>query len=204
MADGDCTAFKTCTQCGEPKSHEAFSPQRRQCRDCIRANDRSKYAENAVEIRAKKLAYYYRKFAENPERIVERNRGYFLAKPEMATSAEYKRKRYLSLSPEEKRAMISALRAWNKENQPRRTAGQRKREAKKLNATPAWANESLIVALYLEAKRLTDETGIPHEVDHIVPLVSKLVCGLHVEANLSVITALENLKKLNRYWPDMP
>lgn len=47
-------------------------------------------------------------------------------------------------------------------------------------------------------------TGISHEVDHIVPLRSKLVCGLHNEFNLRVIPAAENNRKGNRFWPDMP
>lgn len=66
-------------------------------------------------------------------------------------------------------------------------------------ATPVWANVQEIGRLYLEAARLTKETGIAHHVDHEVPLRHGLVCGLHVTANLRVITAEENLRKNNRY-----
>jgi hypothetical protein len=41
-------------------------------------------------------------------------------------------------------------------------------------------------------------------VDHIVPLVSKFVCGLHCEANLQLLPGPENQRKGNRVWPDMP
>lgn len=34
--------------------------------------------------------------------------------------------------------------------------------------------------------------------------LSKLVCGLHVEHNLRVITQKENQRKNNVFWPDMP
>lgn len=50
----------------------------------------------------------------------------------------------------------------------------------------------------------TKTTGIRWEVDHIVPLVHPQVCGLHVETNLRVIPAIENRRKGNRHWPEMP
>ena len=38
-----------------------------------------------------------------------------------------------------------------------------------------------------------------HHVDHIIPLQGAIVSGLHVEGNLRVITATENMIKRNRY-----
>lgn len=52
---------------------------------------------------------------------------------------------------------------------------------------------------YLEAQRLTLETGVEYVVDHIVPLRHPLVSGLHTDANLRVITAAENLAKGNSF-----
>lgn len=64
--------------------------------------------------------------------------------------------------------------------------------------TPAWADKSEIKALYKKAKSMSKDTGIRYEVDHVIPLRGKTVCGLHVETNLRIVTKEENMKKLNR------
>ena len=64
-------------------------------------------------------------------------------------------------------------------------------------AMPPWANESAIKSIYAKAKSLTKDTGIEYHVDHIVPIRHPLVCGLHVEHNLRVITKSENSQKSN-------
>lgn len=87
---------------------------------------------------------------------------------------------------------------WAKENKHRVNALLAKRNAAKLNATPAWANHDAIRQFYERAALLTVLTGIRHEVDHVFPLQGRLVCGLHCEANLQILTKTENLKKGNR------
>lgn len=66
-------------------------------------------------------------------------------------------------------------------------------------ATPRWASKDAVTEIYRERERLTAETGIPHDVDHIVPIVHPEVCGLHCEFNLRVITAAENRTKSNLF-----
>lgn len=82
-----------------------------------------------------------------------------------------------------------------------------RRRAAKLNAHLPFDLE-LFDLLILEAHHLAglreESTGLPHDVDHIVPLVSGLVCGLHSEANIRVIPASINRSKGNRFWPGMP
>jgi hypothetical protein len=48
-----------------------------------------------------------------------------------------------------------------------------------------------------------DAAGRGVDVDHLVPLRSPVVCGLHCEANLQLLSSVENIRKGNRYWPDM-
>jgi hypothetical protein len=78
------------------------------------------------------------------------------------------------------------------------SAREAARRAQKMRAMPRWASRVAIEAKYEEAYRKTQETGQAWHVDHIVPLVSDVVCGLHCEANLRVIPWLENLKKGNK------
>lgn len=63
--------------------------------------------------------------------------------------------------------------------------------------TPKYANKFFISEAYHLAQLRTKLTGIKYVVDHIIPINGKFVCGLHIETNLQVITAYENLRKSN-------
>ena len=88
---------------------------------------------------------------------------------------------------------------WVNNNRPRMNAHAAKRNSIKLNAIPNWANLVQIEAKYQLAAMFSKCSGVSHEVDHIIPLQGKNVCGLHVEYNLRVITQEANRKKGNRY-----
>ena len=64
-----------------------------------------------------------------------------------------------------------------------------------------WAKFSDTVCFYREAHELTARTGIQHEVDHIIPLRSKAVSGLHCVENLQVLTAAANNAKGASFTP---
>jgi hypothetical protein len=92
---------------------------------------------------------------------------------------------------------------YRQKNPARVQAHVRAYQAAKAKATPPWVEFDELVPFY-ELARSRSGDGTPHEVDHIVPLRSKLVCGLHCPANLQVIPRRDNRQKHNRYWPDMP
>jgi hypothetical protein len=89
-------------------------------------------------------------------------------------------------------------------NKAKENAGTAWRRARVLEATPKWVNKFFMEEAYRLAELRTKMLGFKWHVDHIVPLKSKKVCGLHVENNLQVIPGIENLRKSNSHWPDMP
>lgn len=131
----------------------------------------------------------------NPEKIRAQNQKQYV-KADKEKLQKQKRS-WQELNRDKVRA---AVLKWNRAN-PGSTA---LRKAAKLNATPGWANEFFMVEAYRLARLRTKMFGFKWQVDHIVPLVSELVCGLHCEANMQVIPAKSNAAKGNRYWPDMP
>lgn len=66
-------------------------------------------------------------------------------------------------------------------------------------ATPPWANRAAVLKIYKERERISAVTGIPHDVDHIIPIVHPEVCGLHYDQNLRIIPASENRSKSNLF-----
>jgi len=69
-----------------------------------------------------------------------------------------------------------------------------KYRAKRQKALPSWADLNAIKQFYLDCPE-----GM--EVDHIYPIVSDKVCGLHTLENLQYLTKYENASKGNR-MPD--
>lgn len=91
--------------------------------------------------------------------------------------------------------------AWKVNNKTQVLADNKVRRRKHREATPPWLTrkqKSEIRQLYQIAITMTQTTGEQYVVDHIVPLRSHEVCGLHVPWNLRVITQEENLKKSNK------
>lgn len=114
---------------------------------------------------------------------------------------EYSREtveRFRDNNPDWKAKQSTAYKKWYGNNKPVMRAHMVAYRNRKDQRTPAWADEAAVAGFYHEAQRLSELTGIQFHVDHIIPLHGKLVSGLHVENNLQLIPANENLSKGNR------
>lgn len=137
------------------------------------------------------------------------NKKYFDGKPKGVNTADYILN-ILNLKHCSKCSSIlpvgsfsSNINKWDKVNawcksclyaaqKPTAAARTAKYRAKKLQATPQWANIEAIKEFY-------ENCPEGHHVDHIIPLNGTNVCGLHVIENLQYLPAKENLKKSNKY-----
>ena len=144
---------------------------------------------------------------ENPDKVSELRRKWVAENPEKAKeckSAEQKRnrakanernRRYAAQNREQLRAK-NAL--WATNNPDKVAAKVARRRAVKLNATPAWADHAVIERAYELAQEYRAK-GIDAEVDHIIPLQGKRVCGLHVPGNLQIVSMIHNRSKSNLF-----
>jgi hypothetical protein len=96
------------------------------------------------------------------------------------------------------------VKSWASRNKDKARAIVSARRRRVRVAMPAWASLPRIRDFYVAARAVSRLTGVPRHVDHIVPLKSNLVCGLHCEDNLQILTQAHNCSKHARHWPDMP
>lgn len=135
------------------------------------------------------------------ERYKESERQRWLTRRQ--TQLQYLRTKYHEKSKDP--AFLEAERKRNnaraKRDKHKWTAQRAKRRAAERNATPPWLTTlhlQEMKQIYKDAGEISALTGRQHHVDHIIPLISKKVCGLHVPWNLQILEAAENIAKSNR------
>ena len=84
---------------------------------------------------------------------------------------------------------------YQKSIKARRLAHTQRRH--EIEAKCHWADQDMIKQIWTESRKLTKETGIKHQVDHILPIFGTTVWGFHLETNLEIVVATENMGKGN-------
>ena len=100
-----------------------------------------------------------------------------------------------------KEQVKARAKAYSKANPAKMNAKNAKRHTAKLQAIPPWITPAQLQSIelfYQAASWVQSILEEPIEVDHIVPLQGKDVCGLHVPWNLQLLPAALNRSKGNK------
>lgn len=195
MTEQNISTLKTCKRCENTLRIEEFNRDKNRsdgrfpyCRVCTRTESKKQYAKDLEKSKKQRQLYYQK----NKSAHKARAKRWAEENPQTRKDVV---KRYSQANPEKRAA---AGKKHREENPGLYRAHFKKRQQLKRNAMPSWADEAAIKAVYDECSRISKETGVKHHVDHYYPLQNELVCGLHVQDNLRIITAFENLSKANK------
>ena len=168
---------------GEPCKHGHVAPRKTKgaCIECLKVE-----WQQAAESRAK----YFQRYNQSEAGKAAKQRYYEANKADVIARAR--------VTPNE---LKNAYRKrWKEENALQVLADNKVRRRKHRAATPPWLTRKQkgeIRAMYQAAILSSKISGERYVIDHVYPLRSDVVCGLHVPWNLRIITQEENLKKSN-------
>lgn len=132
------------------------------------------------------------------------------------SNKEYYRKKQKEYYEKNKEKILENKRRYNEENKDKVLAWKKseyeknkedyifranKRKYRKYNATPSWLSEGdwlQIEDIYSRARELSASSNENYDVDHIIPIQGKNVCGLHVPWNLQILERKQNRQKSNK------
>jgi len=190
---------KRCSKCKEVKALGAFGVNKSAksgydfaCRACNAARAAARRKTHGQEISEQRKQHR----AARPEVFAARNRANYQANRARIVA---EKRAHRAAHPEQYAAM---RRERGKDG--RSVAYVQARNARKRQAVPGWVDDASVQRVYAKAKHLTEVLGVDMQVDHVVPLRSPLVCGLHCPDNLQLLEAGLNRSKGNHHWPDMP
>lgn len=165
----------------------------------VRGHNRGWYAANPEKAKERNRARY----AANPEKWRERNRAWRLANPEKARAitmacreanpekVRATNRAYREANPEQVHA---ATEAWNVANPGKKQAHRALRRAREAGSSLG-GDPKFIEQFYIHARRVSNCTGIPFHVDHVIALAEG---GAHHENNLQVLPGKLNMRKHTR------
>jgi len=175
---------KRCSKCGETKPITGFYKHKKyrdglrsECKKCYSGRNKAWREANKDKIAARKKVWR----EANKERVA------------VTVKAWYE---------ENKERVAVTTKAWRDANPEKVRLFSKLRYRRVRRAAPKWLNEQQklqILAVYDQARDCMMITGELYQVDHIIPLKGKNVCGLHVPWNLQVLPQDINDVKGNKF-----
>ena len=193
--------MKYCPVCKQDKVLEDFHKhsstadgRTTYCKPCMKKYKQQYEVKNREKIQAYGLAYR----RENKEKLQEMFKQNY--------SVPEKRERHLALGKQWRESCQKAYkdgqRAWREKNPEKMAHYSAYHRALRKQAIPKWYSELddfVVKEAYSLSRARARTTGTLWEVDHILPITGRKVCGLHVWNNLQVILASVNRSKHNKY-----
>jgi hypothetical protein len=205
---------KTCTSCLLEKDRLDFYPRKDRpcglqsiCKDCekVRCSSRRVRRPRPAERTKEQLLQKRRETYNKNKTAINETRKKWIARTKITRDAVYNAWRLQNKKQIAERARLwrkvtnnKSRKKWASKNKHILNEITSRRRAARKRATPKWLTKQdrmLIRDFYLAATEFEQFAGCKLHVDHIVPLQSKDVCGLHVVWNLQLLTEVENMKK---------
>lgn len=197
---------RCCPRCKADLPIEAFGISRRRkdgvscwCKACNRTA--SQDARSTEEGARKHRERERQRGRDNAESAKGRAKAWYHANKLRAAAAGSRAAKRRMQCPVYRLWENERQRKWYRQNPANGVAKTRKRQLAKNRAMPSWLTPTQLAqiqAFYEIAAALKTQTGIKHNVDHIIPLQGDAVSGLHVPWNLQVIPASLNSAKSNK------
>lgn len=141
-------------------------------RSLVQERNTKYYIENGDYLREQQIKYYYH------------NRTYILERQKQSYYSHYSHHREKARNHYQQNRHVILM---------KNSYHRAKRALRYIGDFPE------ISAIYQQARSM-GEQGAFH-VDHIVPLVNDLVCGIHIPCNLQILSREDNLSKNNKFIP---
>jgi hypothetical protein len=137
---------------------------------------------------------------KNKQKVVDENRAWRHKNKEK--NEEYNIKYRKNYYKNNREIIKENVRNWRLLNPDKHSKQSRLRNTRLERQIPGWYEEDLVKQIYIKRDELNKLWGTNLQVDHIIPLVSYTVCGLHCWHNLQLLDKPLNGSKNNKYQTD--